>query len=195
MSKNYTVKWSLNVGNEFNRMVNAKVAKEAEVTRRAAGFAAFKAADAMRDKILNSPTATEWHKRINKERGNPEGARYETGTMFESVSRTYGKIVANADRRKQSSVVASFGWPAAEDGTIKDAPMNPMTKGTRRPDGPQWSQPGWGWRSDPRYFLMQEYDKQYDGNPEITKGMHAQRAGVEAAKIAMDAFFAKRGYK
>lgn len=186
MSKNYTVKWSLNVGNEFNRMVNAKVAKEAEVTRRAAGFAAYKAADAMRDKILNSPTASRWHKAINEQRNNPEGARYETGTMYESVSRTYGKIVANADRRKQSKVVASFGWPANSDGTIKDAPMNPTTKGTRNPDGP-------GWRSDPRYFMMQEYG--FDNEGDWVWGMQSQRAGVEAAKIAMDAFFAKRGYK
>lgn len=191
MSKNYTVKWNLNVGNEFNRMINAKVAKEAEVTRRAAGFAAFKAAEAMRDKILNSPTTeggdtSSWHKKANAERGNPENARYETGTMFESVSRTRGKIVPNADRRKQSSVVASFGWPATESGTIKDAPVSPTTKGTRNPDGP-------GWRSDPRYFLMQEYG--FDNEGDWVWGMWSQRVGAQAAKIAMDAFFAKRGYK
>lgn len=184
--KSYVLKLNIAVGNELNRLVNARVARESEFIRRAVGYAAYKGADAMRDKILNSPTGTKWHNAINEQRGNPAGARYETGTMFESVARTYGKIIANQDRRKRSSAVASFGWPTDSSGMIKDAPRSPMTKGTRMPDGP-------GWHSDPRYFMMQEYGFNNEGD--MVPGMLSQRAGVEAAKLALNQMFAKRGYK
>jgi hypothetical protein len=188
MAKNgYGLKLNISVGNELNRLVNARVAKESEFIRRAVGYAAYKGAEAMRDKVLNSPTGTRWHEAINKQRGNPTlTARYETGTMFESIARTYAKIVANQDRRKRSSAVASFGWPLDSSGIIKDAPMSPTTKGTRMPDGP-------GWRSDPKYFMMQEYGFNNEGD--MVPGMFSQREGVKAAKDALDQMFVKRGYK
>jgi hypothetical protein len=186
MAKNgFGLKLNIAVGNEFNRLINARVARESEFIRRAVGYAAYKGAEAMRDKVLNSPTGTNWHKAISRERGKPD-ARYETGTMFESIGRTYGKIIANQDRRKQSSAIASFGWPLDNSGIIKDAPMSPLTKGKQMPDGP-------GWRSDPKYFMMQEYGFNNEGD--MVPGMFSQRAGVEAAKLALDQIFAKRGYK
>jgi hypothetical protein len=184
--KAYGLKLNIAVGNELNRLVNVRVAKESEFIRRAVGYAAYKGADAMRDKVLNSPTGTKWHRAINEQRGNPTAARYETGTMFESIARTYGKIIPNQDRRKRSAAVASFGWPVDSSDTIKDAPMSPTTKGTRMPDGP-------GWRSDPKYFMMQEYGFNNEGD--MVPGMFSQRAGVEAAKLALNEIFAKRGYK
>ena len=185
--KAYGLKLNIAVGNELNRLVNARVAKESEFIRRAVGYAAYKGAEAMRDKILDSPTSTKWHAYYSSLRGKP-GARYETGTMFESVSRTYGKIVTNQDRRKRSTAVASFGWPADENGIPKDLPRNPLTKGKRMPDNP-YNQ----WHEDPRYHLMQEYG--FDNEGEQVEGMFSQRAGAIAAKEALNKMFAKRGYK
>jgi hypothetical protein len=185
--KSYALPISIAVGNELNRLVNARVKRESEFVRRAVGYAAYKGAQAMRDKVLNSPTGTSWHEAINKQRGNQSlSARYETGTMFESIGRTYGKIIANPDRRKRSNAVASFGWPLDSSGIIKDAPINPTSKGKRMPDGP-------GWRSDPKYFMMQEYGFNNEGD--MVPGMFSQRSGVAAAKLALDEIFAKRGYK
>jgi hypothetical protein len=188
MAKNgYGLKLNIAVGNQFNRLVNTRVARESEFIRRAVGYAAYKGAEAMRDKVLNSPTGTSWHEAINKERGNQSlSARYETGTMFESIARTRGKIIANKDRRRRSSAVASFGWPLDSSGIIKDAPTSPTSKGKKMPDGP-------GWRSDPKYFMMQEYGFNNEGD--MVPGMFSQRAGVKAAKEALDAIFDKRGYK
>lgn len=185
--KSYVLKLNIAVGNELNRLVNARVARESEFIRRAVGYAAYKGADAMREKILNSPTGTKWHAKYSADRGKP-GARYETGTMFESVARTYGKIIANQDRRKRSSAVASFGWPADANGMPKDLPRNPLTKGKRLPDNPYQQ-----WHEDPRYHMMQEYG--FDNEGEEVEGMFSQRAGVEAAKLALNQMFAKRGYK
>jgi len=185
--KSYALPISIAVGNELNRLVNARVKRESEFVRRAVGYAAYRGAEAMRDKVLNSPTGTSWHEAINKQRGNSSlTARYETGTMFESIGRTYAKIVVNQDRRKRSSAVASFGWPLNSAGIIKDAPTNPTSKGKRMPDGP-------GWRSDPKYFMMQEYGFNNEGD--MVPGMFAMREGVKAAKDALDKLFDKRGYK
>lgn len=171
------------IANAANRKKYPWLEKVAEDMRRSAGYGAFKGADAMRGKILDSPTGSSWHKAINRDRGNPPGARFETGTMYNSVSRTYGRIVPSRDARKRGSVTASFGWPADADGIIKDAPSAP--KG-RMPDGP-------GWRDDPKYFLMQEYG--FDNEGRSVPGMRSQAAGVEAAKKAIQEELKRRGYK
>lgn len=185
--KNYALPLERLVGNQLNRLINARVARESEFVRRAVGYAAYKGAQAMRDKILNSPTGTNWHAKYSELRGKP-GARYETGTMFESVGRTYGKIIPNRDRRRRSSAVASFGWPADSNGMPKDLPRNPLTKGKRLPDNPYQQ-----WHEDPRYHMMQEYG--FDNEGEMVEGMFSQRAGAEAAKLALKEIFDKRGYK
>lgn len=152
----------------------------------AAGKSARAGFSAMRDKILDSPTlrpGSNWHKMINARRGNPPGARYETGTMFNSVFYNRGRIVEARDRRRRGSVTAGFGWPASEDNVIKDAPTSPLG---RQPDGP-------GWRDDPKYFVMQEYGFPHEGYE--VPGMYSQKAGAEAAKIALDQELKRRGYK
>ena len=185
MAKSLALQLEIAVGNAFNRAKFAAQAKVAEDARRAVGFAAFKGADAMRDRILASPTGTRWHAAISKQRGYP-GGRFETGTMFGSVGRTRGKIVENADKRKQSSVKASFGWPTDSGGQMKDLPYNPLSAGSRMPDGP-------GWHDDPRYQLMQEYG--FDNEGHWTPGMFSQREGAIAAKKALSDYFRKLGYK
>lgn len=177
------------IANAANRKKYPWLEKIAQDMRIAAGRAAAAGADAMRDKILNSPTGSSWHIAINIERGkrppniNQWGSRYETGTMFNLVSANRGKIVENADRRRRGSVTAGFGWPAMSDGTIKDAPSSPVG---RAPDGP-------GWRTDPKYFLMQEYG--FNNMGDQVEGMYSQQAGVEAAKLVLNNELRKMGYK
>jgi len=95
---------------------------------------------------------------------------------------------ANRDKRKRSTAVASFGWPADSNGMPKDLPRSPMTKGKRSPDNPYQQ-----WHEDPRYHMMQEYG--FDNEGEDVPGMFSQNAGAEAAKLALDEIFKKRGYK
>lgn len=191
-----TVGFDLTVPNLRARLVNPILMRESEIIRREGiGRAARIGANAMRDKILNSPTASNWHKRVSEERGHP-GARYETGTMFGSVTYTFGKIIESPDKRKRARVHASFGWPASKyegpDGTtvIKDAPRSPSTKGTNGID----KENGYGnWREDPRYFVMQEYGFELEGD--YVEGMYSMRAGGKAAMEYLDGFLKKRGYK
>lgn len=184
MSKNL-INLNLPIANAVNRAVNAKLAKIAEDSRRAAGYAAFKGKDAMRDKILDSPTGSKYHEWINIMRGNNIGARYDTGAMFNSVSMTRGKIIENQDKRKRSSVTASFGWPIDASGDI--APVNP-SKRSRESTNRIGS-----WAEDPRYFKMQEYGwSLYNVD---YPGMFAQKAGLTAARKAMDEYFRSKGYK
>jgi len=171
------------VANAANRKKYPWLQKVADDLRDATTEAARAGADAMRDKILDSPTGTNWHKGINKERGNPIGARYETGTMWGSVASTRGRIVQNKDRRRRGSVQASFGWPATQSGDIADAPTTPMF---RSPDGP-------GWREDPKYFKMQEFGFDLEGRK--VPGMQAQEHGLKVAMIKIQEEVRKRGYK
>lgn len=160
------------------------LAKIAEDMRRSAGFAAYHGAKAMREKILDSPIPDSYsHRMVNARRGNPPNARYETGTMYNSVSFNRGSISHPKDQRRRGSVSAGFGWPADENGIIKDAPTSPIG---RQPDGA-------GWRDDPKYFMMQEYGFPHEGR--TVPGMFSQRAGVEAAKIALNEELKRRGYK
>lgn len=175
------------IASAVKRAANAALAKTAEDMRRAVGLAAYRGANAMRDKILNSPTGTDWHAHYSAMRGRP-GARYETGTMFNSVSKTRGKIVENPDKRRRAYVTASFGWPVDSSGMIKDLPYNPLSKGTDQPSNP-YDQ----WHSDPRYQMMQEYGFNNEGT--WVKGMFSQRAGRDAAEQGFREYLAKRGYK
>jgi hypothetical protein len=191
-SKN-TLPVEVTIPNLRARLINPILAREAESIRREGiGRAARIGANAMRDKILNSPTASKWHKAINEQRNNPTGARFETGTMFGSVTFTFGKILESPDKRKRAVVHSSFGWPASKysdpnsEVILKDAPRSPTTKGVRAPDGP-------GWREDPRYFIMQEYGFDLEGH--WVEGMYSMRAGRDAAKKHLDEFFRRKGYK
>jgi hypothetical protein len=148
--------------------------KIATDTRRALDAAAAAGADAMRYTVLNSPPT-----------GNKadDGQRVETFTMFDSIGRSKAAEPKSKDRRRRSSVSASFGFPADADGNIKDAPAVP-TRG----------QASEKWRSDPNYFVMQEYgDSMFD--EAFYHGMFSQRAGLEAARSAFDAYMKKKGYK
>ncbi len=171
------------IANAANRKKYPWLQKVANDLAGATTEAAKAGKDAMQWKILTSPTGSSWHKAINDKRGNPTGARYETGTMFNSVDFRKGRIVENKDRRRRGSVQASFGWPAAPDGTVDDAPTSPIG---RSPDGP-------GWREDPKYFLMQEFGFELEGRN--VPGMEAQKAGLDAAMIKIQTEMRKRGYK
>lgn len=130
--------------------------------------------EAMKDRVLNSPPTGS---RVD------DGARVDTFTMFDSISRSKVRETSSRDRRKRSGVSVSFGFPADANGKIKDAPTVP-TRG----------QASERWRSDPNYFVMQEYgDSMFD---EITyPGMFAQDAGSVAAQNAFDTYMKKKGYK
>ena len=171
------------VANAVARRKNAILEEEAQNVRKAVRFASRAAARAMKDRILDSPTGSKWHTAINTMRGNPDGARLETGTMYDAVGSLEPKIVENADRRRQASIIGGFGWPADANGNIKDA--SPRRRSQADPDG--------DWRTDPKYFMMQEYGFDLDGD--WVPGMFAQQAGVEAFKQKLDEYWQKRGYK
>jgi hypothetical protein len=171
------------IANAANRRRYPWLQKVANDLVKATDEAAKAGANAMRDKILDSPTNRPWHKAINKERGNTPGARYETGTMYESVKAGKSKIVESKDRRRRGSVQGSFGWPATADGDIADAPMSPIV---RNPDGP-------GWREDPKYFRMQEFGFKLEDHR--VPGMNSQVEGLKAAMIKIQSEMRKRGYK
>jgi hypothetical protein len=155
-----------------------KLAKELRLAVSRAGMAGAKA---MRERILDSPTGTDWHIRRNAWRGinrpsingkdgavnNSWGSRLETGNMYNSVSANYGKIVPGVDKRRMQSIQGGFGWPATRDGRIKPAPSRPLNR-SRRPDTDNWG-------SDRNYFEFQEYGI---GVPP----MNATEAGMEAAR-------------
>jgi hypothetical protein len=92
--------------------------------------------------------------------------------MYNSVSYKRGKAVADSDRRRRQGVTGGFGWPATESGEIKNAPSSPISK-SRNPDTPNW-------RSDPRYFAMQEYG--FDNTP----GMNSQETASYAARQKLE---------
>lgn len=154
-----------------------RIAKEVKLAVTRAGRAG---ADSMRDTILNdASTGSNWHSRRNKERAERPGvgsqsvtntmnSRIETGNMYNSVRYKRGFSITGADKRFRQDVSGGFGWPATKDGQIKDAPSSPIA-GSREPDTKNW-------RSDPRYFEIQEY-----GN----KGMGSQKRayGVAQAKL------------
>jgi hypothetical protein len=156
-----------------------KLANELRLAVSRAGMAGAKA---MRERILDSPTGSDWHTRRNAWRGlnrpsingkdgpvnNSWGSRLETGNMYNSVSANYGKIVPGADRRRMQSIQGGFGWPATKDGNIKPAPSRPINR-SRQPDTDNWG-------TNRNYFEMQEY-----GFGE-TPGMNATQAGMEAAR-------------
>jgi hypothetical protein len=163
---------------------NPGLQKLARQMRLAVSRAGKAGADSMRNTILYSPTRSPsvWHDRKNIWRqenrepisgvNNQIGSRIETGNMYNSVSRKYGKIVSGKDKRYKQDIVGGFGWPADEMGNIKDAPSSPMSK-SRMPDTPNW-------RSDPRYFAMQEYG--FDG----TRGMKSQETASLAARKKLE---------
>ncbi len=166
--------------------------KKAAEIKRAVTRAGVAGAKSMRETILDSPTGSMWHGRRNAFRAkyrpaigngitNQDGSRIETGNMYNSVSYKRGKAIPDSDRRKKQGVTGGFGWPATQSGGIKDAPSSPMPK-SRNPDNEKW-------RSDPRYFAMQEYGF------ESTPGMDSQRkASIEARRILREEL-AKLGIK
>jgi hypothetical protein len=176
MAKNF------NLGEDLKKMLAApgqrkrfphlrKITKD---TKDALTAAAEAGADAMRYTVLNSPPT-----------GNKadDGQRVETFTMFDSIGFSKSVEPRSRDRRRRSSASASFGFPADKDGNIKDAPRVP-TRGEASEK----------WRSDPNYFVMQEYgDSMFD--EAFYHGMFSQRAGMDAAQTAFDAYMKKKGYK
>lgn len=123
------------------------------------------AVDAMRDRVLNAPPT-----------GSPvdDGARYDTGTMYESIDRSKTLVKPGLDRRYRQQAVARFGFPANPDGTIADAPAAPA-RPSKNPSR---------WREDPNYFAMQEYgDTEFDV---FYPGMFSQTAGELAFRQDFD---------
>lgn len=166
-----------------------KKAREIKTAVTRAGMAGAKS---MRETILDSPTGSMWHGRRNEFRAkyrpaignginNMDGSRIETGNMYNSVSYKRGKAIPDSDRRKRQGVTGGFGWPADQGGSIKDAPSSPMSK-SRNPDRPNW-------RSDPKYFSMQEYG--FGGTP----GMNSQQTAAQIAQQVLRAELKKVGFK
>ena len=184
MAKKPTIAFGVKVGRLRDIAANEIKKQEVEKMRRAVGLAAYRGAQAMRDKILNSPTNSNWHRIVSEQRGHP-GGRYDTGTMYGAVTYNRGRIEFPKDLRRSGKAIAAFGWPSNSSGDIKDAPTAPA--------GP----PGFGswgeWRQDPRYFVMQEYG--FDNEGVDVPGMYSQKAGAIAADAVMDEFFRKNGYK
>lgn len=166
---------------------NPAMQKLARELRTAVSRAGLAGAKSMRSTILDSPTGSMWHQRRNIWRSanrpsidgkdgsvnNSMGSRIETGNMYNSVSAKYGKIVPGRDKRFKQDIVGGFGWPADEMGTIKNAPGSPMSR-SRESDTPNW-------RSDPRYFHMQEYG--FDSTP----GMNSQEKAGQVARAVLKA--------
>lgn len=130
--------------------------------------------DAMKGRVLDSPPTGS---------KSDDGKRVDTFTMFDSIGRSRVREAKQRDRRRKGSASVSFGFPADENGNIKDAPAVP-TRG----------QASEKWRSDPNYFVMQEYgDSMFD--EAFYPGMFSQEAGMDAAKTAFDMYMKKKGYK
>jgi hypothetical protein len=167
--------------------------KKAREIKKAVTRAGMAGAKSMRETILDSPTGSMWHGRRNAFRAqyrpgigtegvtNRAGSRIETGNMYNSVSYKRGKAVPDSDKRRKQGVMGGFGWPATEAGAIKDAPSSPMSK-SRNPDTENW-------RSDPRYFSMQEYG--FGGTP----GMNSQQIAAQKAKQVLREELKKAGFK
>jgi hypothetical protein len=171
---------------------NPAMLKKAQEIKRAVTRAGMAGAKSMRETILDSPTGSLWHGRRNAFRAtrpgigsdavtNRSGSRIETGNMYNSVSFKRGKAIPNRDKRVRQDVGGGFGWPATEAGAIKNAPSSPMSK-SREPDMPNW-------RSDPRYFSMQEYG--FDNTP----GMFSQQTASQVAQAKLMEEFKKIGIK
>jgi hypothetical protein len=130
--------------------------------------------EAMKDRVVNSPPTGS---KVD------DGRRVDTWTMYDSIDFSKPREPRSKDRRKRSSVSASFGFPANPDGSIKDAPTSPTRGGGSE-----------NWRSDPNYFVMQEY-----GNSMFDElsypGMRSQQDGLDAAATAFDSYMKKKGYK
>jgi hypothetical protein len=188
---------------EYILKKNPAMLKKAQEIKRAVTRAGMAGAKEMRKVILNSPTGSPWHNRVNVWRAankssimskdgesvnnnSGSGARLDSGNMYNSVSYKRGKAIPDSDRRKRQGVTGGFGWPASQDGQIKDAPSSPLSR-SRNPDP---TEPGMKpWRNDPRYFVMQEYG--FGSTP----GMDSQRkASIEAEKVLKDEL-AKLGIK
>lgn len=130
--------------------------------------------NAMKDRVLDSPpTGSKMD----------DGRRVDTWTMYDSIGKSRVRENPSRDRRRRTSATVSFGFPADSNGDIKDAPSAP-TRG----------QAGERWRSDPNYFVMQEYgDSMFD---ELSyPGMKSQEDGVKAAITAFDSYMKRKGYK
>jgi hypothetical protein len=179
---------------EYILKKNPAMRKKAAEIKRAVTRAGMAGAKEMRRVILeDSSTGSIWHSRRNAFRAkyrpaigtegvrNQDGSRIETGNMYNSVSYKRGKAVADSDRRRRQGVTGGFGWPATEGGEIKNAPSSPISK-SRNPDTPNW-------RSDPRYFAMQEYGF---GS---TEGMNSQRKAAREALRVLREELAKVGVK
>jgi hypothetical protein len=171
---------------------NPAMLKKSKEIKRAVTRAGMAGAKSMRETILDSPTGSIWHGRKNEFRAtrqgigaegvtNRSGSRIETGNMYNSVSFKRGKAIPDSDRRKRQGVTGGFGWPADGSGNIKDAPSSPMPR-SREPDMANW-------RSDPRYFVMQEYG--FGGTP----GMFSQQLASEVAQAKLMEEFRKIGIK
>jgi hypothetical protein len=177
---------------EYILKKNPAMLKKAQEIKRAVTRAGMAGAKSMRETILDSPTGSMWHGRRNAFRAtrpgigtdgvtNRSGSRIETGNMYNSVSFKRGKAIPNRDKRVKQDVGGGFGWPATEAGAIKDAPSSPMSK-SRNPDTQNW-------RSDPRYFSMQEYG--FGATP----GMYSQEKAAEVAKSKLMEELNKIGVK
>ncbi len=130
--------------------------------------------EAMKERVLNSPPTGS---------KSDDGKRVDTWTMYDSISRSRVREGKQKDRRRRTGASVSFGFPADENGNIKDAPMTPTRV-----------QANERWRSDPNYFVMQEYgDSMFD--EAFYPGMFSQQAGMDAAKVAFDSYMKRKGYK
>lgn len=180
--KSQFIKIEKRLSPEYILKKNPAMKKKADAIKRAVTRAGMAGAKSMRETILDSPTGSLWHGRRNAFRStrqgigsegvtNRAGSRIETGNMYNSVSYKRGKAIPDTDKRRRQGVSGGFGWPSSESGAIKDAPSGPMPN-SREPDTLNW-------RSDPRYFAMQEYGF---GN---TPGMFSQQeaAGVARSKL------------
>lgn len=186
------MKLTASIANAYNRKIYEHLNKQAHLIRRAMTRAGMAGAEEMKNIILDSPTGTPSHRRRNMDRireraplkngvQNRIGSRIETGNMFNSVHFKRGKIVQNIDRRRRGEIDGGFGWPAYADGRIKDAPSSPLAK-SRQPDTKNW-------RTDPRYFEMQEY-----GGPK-TPAMNSQSRALQVAKNKLLNELAKLGIR
>lgn len=178
-----------------NNPAMQKLAKDLKLAVSRAGLAGAKS---MRATILDSPTGTIWHRRTNIWRGqnkpaingkdgsvnNSWGSRLDSGNMYNSVSRKYGKVVPGKDKRYKQDIVGGFGWPADSEGNIKNAPSSPMSR-SRNPDPVKHSMKPW--RSDPNYFAIQEYEGRNPMNSQEKAAIEAQKVlNAELDKIRND---------
>lgn len=110
MTRLAKVKWNVNEAS-ISRILGRYIERNTTNVENIIDDYAFRASEMMRNEFIlrDSPTGTRWHVDVNNQRGNPFGARVESGNMAGAVG--FDSYSMNAD----GVVGAEFGLPSGRN--------------------------------------------------------------------------------